>query len=178
MVIRPCLTFPPPPLKFRTAGFPQYGFKRSLGDDLHRRFHTGLYVASAAAGLWVFIRSVRLRHPRLVRYKARPVALGSPGGCSVRPALCLLWPHPSFCRATGDLSIIRQPFLPQKFPNLLCYTLYAVPPSLRRWLQRLLRTSAFIAGLAFTYFVKVRQPRVFHAPDYAWVAFSALRLFA
>ena len=25
-------TFPPPPLKFRTAGFPQYGFKASLSD--------------------------------------------------------------------------------------------------------------------------------------------------
>jgi len=25
-------TFPPPPLKFRTAGFPQYGFKVSLSD--------------------------------------------------------------------------------------------------------------------------------------------------
>ena len=25
-------TFPPPPLKFRTVGFPQYGFKASLSD--------------------------------------------------------------------------------------------------------------------------------------------------
>ena len=27
MVTRPCITFPLPSLKFRTAGFPQYGFK-------------------------------------------------------------------------------------------------------------------------------------------------------
>ncbi|MGH9199531.1 MAG: hypothetical protein ACRD1T_27850, partial [Acidimicrobiia bacterium] len=28
----PCITFPPPPLKFRTAGFPQYGYKAGLSD--------------------------------------------------------------------------------------------------------------------------------------------------
>src|ERR1035438_210094 len=28
MVIRPCIPVPPPPLRFRTAGFPQYGSKR------------------------------------------------------------------------------------------------------------------------------------------------------
>jgi hypothetical protein len=27
--------FPPPPLKFRTAGFPQYGFKLDFNRDLH-----------------------------------------------------------------------------------------------------------------------------------------------
>jgi hypothetical protein len=29
------LTFPVPPLKFRTVGFPQYGFKRNIHRDLH-----------------------------------------------------------------------------------------------------------------------------------------------
>ena len=28
------IVFSLPPLKFRTAGFPQYGFKREVGDDL------------------------------------------------------------------------------------------------------------------------------------------------
>ena len=32
--------FPSPPLKFRTAGFPQYGFKSALGRNLRRRAHT------------------------------------------------------------------------------------------------------------------------------------------
>ena len=36
MVIRPCVTFPARPLKFRTAGFPQYGFKLNFGGDLRR----------------------------------------------------------------------------------------------------------------------------------------------
>ena len=33
MTTKPCITFPAPPLKFRTAGFPQYGFKAGLSDD-------------------------------------------------------------------------------------------------------------------------------------------------
>jgi hypothetical protein len=33
----PCTTFPPPPLKFRTAGFPQYGLKSTFLRDLHGR---------------------------------------------------------------------------------------------------------------------------------------------
>jgi hypothetical protein len=33
----PCITFPAPSLKFRTLGFPQYGFKLVFGCDLHRK---------------------------------------------------------------------------------------------------------------------------------------------
>ena len=33
---RPRSTFPPPSLKFRTVGFPQYGFKREVHGDLRR----------------------------------------------------------------------------------------------------------------------------------------------
>ena len=32
MPTKPCITFPAPPLKFRTASFPQYGFKAGLSD--------------------------------------------------------------------------------------------------------------------------------------------------
>ena len=28
-------SFPPPPLKFRTSGFPRYGFKLEFNHDLH-----------------------------------------------------------------------------------------------------------------------------------------------
>ena len=31
----PCNTFPPPSLKLRTSGFPQYGFKLEFGHDFH-----------------------------------------------------------------------------------------------------------------------------------------------
>jgi hypothetical protein len=44
MAIRPFTPSPPPPLKFRTAGFPQYGFKRAVSGDLHGPCH--LYARS------------------------------------------------------------------------------------------------------------------------------------
>ena len=34
MVVMPCITFPLPSLQFRTAGFPQYGYKPESGRDL------------------------------------------------------------------------------------------------------------------------------------------------
>ena len=37
MTTRPDITFPAPPLKFRTAGFPRYGFKLEVDRDLRRR---------------------------------------------------------------------------------------------------------------------------------------------
>jgi hypothetical protein len=60
MVTRSCITFPAPSLKFRTSGFPQYGFKRVFSHDLRsceawgkREVHmlhtrTNLYLAKAA----------------------------------------------------------------------------------------------------------------------------------
>ena len=43
MVTRPCILFPHTPLKFRTAGFPKYGFKPALGRHLRRWAHTRRY---------------------------------------------------------------------------------------------------------------------------------------
>jgi hypothetical protein len=41
--------FPSPPLKFRTAGFPQYGFKRDVESDLrHRTTYTNPKPESSA----------------------------------------------------------------------------------------------------------------------------------
>jgi len=46
MVTRPCNTSPASPLKFRTSGFPQYGFKLRFNHDLH--LHTKSLSASPA----------------------------------------------------------------------------------------------------------------------------------
>jgi hypothetical protein len=48
MVTRPCITFPPPPLRFRTAGFPQYGSKPdcSAAVFVRRNLTTGLSAAN------------------------------------------------------------------------------------------------------------------------------------
>jgi len=60
-------TFPPPPLKFRTAGFPQYGFKISLSvgacpsDDRVKRAPR---IPRSAPGLLPPSHTPRLRDPR------------------------------------------------------------------------------------------------------------------
>ena len=52
MAIRPFTPFPPPPLKFRTAGFPQYGFKQAVSSDLHgfRRLYAATVEISPERG--------------------------------------------------------------------------------------------------------------------------------
>jgi len=42
MTTKPCITSPTPALKFRTAGFPQYGFKAGFSDGafLHQQPHS------------------------------------------------------------------------------------------------------------------------------------------
>jgi hypothetical protein len=114
--------FPRPPLKFRTASFPQYGFKRT--------FKPATFVPTSGLSA-VHIRppaslirwlSVRTRLTRqilrlfavvvLTHFKpwlescdsighddshpprVRPEALGSPKGYAVLPGHRLLWPHP------------------------------------------------------------------------------------
>jgi hypothetical protein len=50
------LVFPSPPLKFRTSGFPQYGFKRGVERDLRPRTYTHpkpmVMISMAANGMY------------------------------------------------------------------------------------------------------------------------------
>ena len=59
------------------------------------------------------------RHSQLLTSPARPVALGSASGYSVRQPLRLLWPHPSFCPPLPVSCICRQLRNEQMVPNLL-----------------------------------------------------------
>jgi hypothetical protein len=43
--------FPPPSLKFRTAGFPQYGFKSALDRNLRRPAQPGSLYAVRSPGV-------------------------------------------------------------------------------------------------------------------------------
>src|SRR5713226_4769696 len=84
--------FPSPPLKFRTAGFPQYGFKREVDADLRGENKSTYTTPKSAAtnpcgpeghvigSAW---RTLSSRGPWLT------------GGYVVRRDQCLLWPHPS-----------------------------------------------------------------------------------
>jgi len=83
-------TFPSPPLKFRTAGFPQYGFKASMSDSAF------LQVRSLKPALG--IRS--LTHSLLLPF-ARFHPNGSPGSVSKTVGA-------STCRCSGGLSSLPQ----------------------------------------------------------------------
>ena len=124
-VIRPSTSFPPPPLRFRTAGFPQYGSKRAVSSDL--RCTGNLYAATVEfSSVSVLFRSrtcVR-RHSRLLTPHTRPVALGSASGYSVRQPHRLLWPHPSFYAAPLVLCFMSSgPHATQKVPTFIWQSL-------------------------------------------------------
>ena len=126
MAARPCLSFPPPPLKFRTVGFPQYGFKLACAAAI---FPQQLPAVIVRHGTSVQTRLSASRSPGFrpggtmpsLPRTASPVALGSPSGCAVRPTHRLLRPHPSFCPPPPvSLDYASGCDDEQKFPNLLC----------------------------------------------------------
>jgi len=120
MAIRPFTPFPPPPLKFRTAGFPQYGFKQALSSDLRGSHH--LYAVNVAISpVRVFFSVVGLASGGTHRFKHDS------------PAQWPLAPQRFYCPLTSSLTMTTSEFLPvttgfwlcqrlwnrQKFPNLL-----------------------------------------------------------
>jgi len=140
-VIRPSTSFPLPPLKFRTAGFPQYGFKRVVSSDLRRPRNLYAATVSVCSARVLFrSRACARRHSRLQLQPTRPVALGSPSGSIVRSAHCLLRPHLRLCRPPGGLCLIplgcELPRQPQRVPNLRCQSVHPKPSPKLRWSQR------------------------------------------
>jgi hypothetical protein len=107
------LTFPAPPLKFRTVGFPQYGFKRKIPlrpspVDLEIKrmtripsIPTNLYAASCPP----IPSPVALCLQVLQGGLFRPEALGSPAGYVVPPGLRLLRPHEPLSASPPGLSV-------------------------------------------------------------------------
>src|SRR5438552_9079710 len=124
------LVFPPPPLKFRTAGFPQYGFKRDIRATTFVEFQARLIrgASPSPCPLWPRRACVLLGGGRSPEH-SRPEALGSPAGYVVPPRLCLLRPHvPLSAPLSGLFSSSRRvssrPITTgtavERFPNLLC----------------------------------------------------------
>ena len=61
MPTKPCITFPAPPLKFRTASFPQYGFKAGLSDGAFPRQPTRAVCLRPSCSPWRPSTSVQSR---------------------------------------------------------------------------------------------------------------------
>ena len=158
-------TFPSSPLKFRTAGFPRYGFKPAV--DGHLR----------PAGLIGHPQSVQrslvsspFRGNRRIAASKRspsghtgPEALGAASGYAVPLRHRLLWPHPSFwippaglsASSDGSLLSSRDPQGP-RFKLRVCRS---VPPPLPRWIGWWL-TVRSPPVLAFAHWEQARRPRL------------------
>jgi hypothetical protein len=137
-------TFPLPPLKFRTAGFPRYGFKAGLSDEAFpmARFTIVLRALSAVTGY--SLPCVRDDAPMHTSVRAVPAAL--PQGPSLRSGLCcpgpssLNRPHPPHSGAHPDftdLRLIRDALAvrfrlgdPRVVPCFHCTFLLHMPPSM------------------------------------------------
>src|SRR6266853_5622319 len=82
-VIKPCISFPLLPLKFRTVGFPQYGFKQAV-----RYVLRGPCAATLTCPQWLSppcrFHSASKRHSWFLTPHTCPVALGSASGYIVR----------------------------------------------------------------------------------------------
>ena len=95
--------FPTPPLKFRTSGFPQYGFKLELHRNLRHRQHNlnarYIYITLTMTYMRLKPWSLSLLPLRTIfRFYCNdlssPETLGSPVGYVVLLSLRLLWSHP------------------------------------------------------------------------------------
>jgi hypothetical protein len=110
-------TFPLPPLKFRTAGFPRYGFKAGLSDEA---FPVNWFAIVLRAPSAVTVYSLLcVRDDALMCTSVRAVPAALPQGPSLRSGLCcpgpssLNRPHPPHSRAHPDFTdsrLIRDAF--------------------------------------------------------------------
>jgi hypothetical protein len=134
MAIRPFTPFPPPPLKFRTVGFPQYGFKQAVRGAL-RHLPMALTLPQ-----WLFRRRTFCSVVGLASGGMRAsVSTHLPSGPWLRRFFIvrwphrLLWPHPSFC-PLPPVSFFM-PTAPQltEVPQFTPPRLDSVPSPLLRW---------------------------------------------
>ena len=104
--------FPSPPLKFRTTGFPQYGFKWDVKHDLrHRTTYTCPKPRSLA--LWL----LRACRRAAVQWPSHPEALRSAAGYAVPPPQPVLWPHLRLSEPPADLCLRRRVFACRPAPR-------------------------------------------------------------
>jgi len=117
-------TFPSPPLKFRTARFPQYGFKASMSDRAFVQVHSlkpapdircylavCFYPSHAFTSEEVLALCPRLSGlPRAAVREAFPPypgVLGSGSSCAVSNHPRLLLPHAPVSQAGCDFTLLR-----------------------------------------------------------------------
>jgi hypothetical protein len=167
-VTRPSTSFPLPPLKFRTASFPQYGFKPAhAAATFTGRFLPAYRPPLSACRLPAFIP--QSAGPELLKPTTGPVALGSPSGSIVRSVHRLLWPHLRLCRPPVGLWIIPPgcglPRSTAEGPQFTLPVLSPMPSPVPRWSQRLHSTMSSSLVLPCAELAPARRPRNPTTPD-------------
>ena len=156
-------TFPLPPLKFRTVGFPQYGFKRAVSRAL--RPHSGALTRPQ----WRSLPSAFCFRSRALAQAARtgPDTTHPPSGPWLRrrlfcpPASLLTMATSELLSATAGFGFMPTALRRTEVPQFTLPELDSVPPSLLRWLQDADRR-ACAPDLAFAHPVRARQPHFPH----------------
>jgi hypothetical protein len=157
------ISFPLPPLKFRTAGFPQYGFKRAVSRALRHLF-------SGFDTTTVEISSERvLFRSRTFAQAARTASdtTHPPSGPWLRqrlfcpPASSLTMATSELLSATAGFRFMPTALRRTEVPQFTLPELDSVPPSLLRWLQDADRRVC-TPDLAFAHPVGTRQPQFPH----------------
>ena len=171
---RLAIVFPRPPLKFRTAGFPQYGFKRKLRGDLRRTCPFGLY-ATRVRECWGTVTgphgaSITARDPRRAQsIPSRGPWLASRLCCPAGSQLTMASSEPLasvrrlifFVRRTAWLRVGPQ------FKQLIFSHMPSLGP---RWTGRM-PTVAIPSALVFATLPRARHPQCPRTLVPAWAVF-------
>jgi hypothetical protein len=103
-------TFPLPPLKFRMAGFPRYGFKAGLSDEAFPADRFAIVLRTLCCHRYSLLC---VRDDALISTSVRAGQAALPQGPSLRSGLCcpgpfsLNRPHPPHSRAHPDFTVSR-----------------------------------------------------------------------
>ena len=146
------LTFSPPPLKFRTAGFPQYGFKRacpwrpSPAPQTYTPFKW-------KSGLHVLIPGIRPGHMSVQAPTHAPNGPWLPRGlyCPSGFSLTMAISEPLHASRQFNVYVrlaLRSCASLQRVPNLLCQSFCCVPSSVLRWPRQVLLTMSSLSVLS------------------------------
>jgi hypothetical protein len=126
MAIRPFTPFPPPPLKFRTAGFPQYGFKRAFeaspSPTLPARTYKRLHSSSGVHPHFVRLFGLA-SHPNVLNTDSDALVQWplAPQPVIVSGQIIAYYDHIRDAAAPTRLMDYSLAVLgPPRFPNLIC----------------------------------------------------------
>src|SRR5215471_18158122 len=103
-------TFPLPPLKFRTAGFPRYAFKAGISDEAFPVDWFAIVLRTLCCHRYSLLG---VRYDALISTSVRADLPLYPRGPSLRSGLCcpgpssLNRPHPPHSRAHPDFTVSR-----------------------------------------------------------------------